>query len=90
VFYVTKSYVVDAIKFNYSDNGLKELQKFVGVDVARHGSNRLPTMGGFAYVRLPDQILVINDGDYVVKWVDSGKFENLTEKDFLKRFTPQL
>lgn len=84
--FVTKPIYVEAIQFNYSKEGIDKLQEFTNGNVIRHGPKRLPTMGGFAYVRFSNQLLVIDNGDYVVKWLNTGEFDNMTEKEFLEKF----
>ena len=84
--FVTKPLYVEAFQFKYSNEGIDKLHVFTGGNVTRHGPQRLPTMGGFAYVRLPNQILVIDNGDYVIKWLNTGEFHNMPEKEFWEKF----
>jgi hypothetical protein len=84
--FVTKSLYVEAIQFKYSKEGIDKLQDFTDGNVIRYGPKRLPTMGGFAYVKFPNQFLVIDNGDYVIKWLNTGEFHNMPEKEFLEKF----
>lgn len=86
--YVTKPVYLDAIQFQYSPAGIEALQEFTDGHVIRHGPRRLPTMGGFAYVKFPDQILIIDEGDYVIKWLNTGEYYNMPEKEFREKFDP--
>lgn len=84
--YVTKPEYIDAIQFDYSPKGIQSLQEFTGGRVTRHGSKRLPTMGGFAYAQFPSQTLVIDEGDYVIRWLNTGEYSNMPEKEFREKF----
>ena len=84
--YETVPTQVTAIKFCYSRGGLIELNKFTGGAVTRSGPNRLPTMGGFAYIKLQDNhTIIVDDGNFVVKFSD-GDIKNYTPIEFNKFF----
>ncbi len=78
---------VVAIQFNYSPDGLKELDSFTGNGLFRSGPKRTPTMCGFAYVKIAREnyALIVNDQDFVVKYED-GSFKTYSPIEFHKLF----
>ena len=83
--YVIRPSTVDAIQFKYSHDGMIELEKFTGGKITRSGDKRLPTTGGFVYIRIQNQFLIIDDGDFV--FLKDGSWSNLSARDFNEFYT---
>jgi len=79
--YCKKPVVIEAVKFEYSEAGIKELQDFCGKCLVKWGKDRCITAVGWAHIgTLEDgdensvQVEhVATEGDYIIKGV-SGEF----------------
>ncbi len=81
--YLKKPVYVNAIKFEYSTDGMNKLIRFIPYSkIIRHGAQRLPTKGGWVYLSLMNQLLVIDDGDYVLINEDTDEVSNMSETEF--------
>jgi hypothetical protein len=79
--YRKKPVVIEAVKFEYSEAGIKQLQDFCGKNLVKWGKDRCITAVGWAHIgTLEDgddnsvQVEhVATEGDYIIKGV-SGEF----------------
>lgn len=80
--YVRKPSPVTAIKFAYSDEGIKELKELCGDELRNYGKNAGLFEKGWAWIG--SNRLVAVAGDYIVK--ENNEIKIYKEEEFFKLF----
>lgn len=71
--YRKKPVVIDAIKFEYSESGVRELKEFVGDSLESWSKDRHPDAVGSAKIKTLEGVILATEGDYIIKGV-KGEF----------------
>lgn len=71
--YRKKPVVIDAIKFEYSKDGIEVLKSFVGESLANYAKDRHPNAIGVARIKTLEGAILATEGDYIIKGV-KGEF----------------
>ena len=71
--YRKKPVVVDAIKFEYTKDGIENLKAFVGLALGNYSKDRHPNAVGVARIKTLEGDILATEGDYIIKGV-KGEF----------------
>jgi hypothetical protein len=79
---------VEAIQFQYSEYGIRQLEEFCSGRVTRHGKQHLPTEGPWCYILLESSKIpaVLLEGEWYVKVKSSNTFIVIPDKDFKEQY----
>jgi hypothetical protein len=77
---------VDALQFEYSEDGISRLEEFCQGRVIRHGKKHLPTEGPWCYIIIDSskQPFVLLESEWFVK--SPNLYMIISDKEFKERY----